>query len=81
MNTGRKRKLQSTVCGTMTHYHGFLSVTLVAAILAGVAVLAVLTSVAFDVLDWPRRHTTAFFFACLLVIWAGACLVIALARS
>ena len=65
----------------MTSYHGFLAVMQVAAILAGVAVLAVLTSLAFDMLGWPRRHTTAWFFACLLVIWAGACVVLALARA
>ena len=63
-------------------YYGFLSVAEVAYILVGVVVLAVLASFAFDVVfDWPRRHRSALFFGCLLVIWVGTCFAIVLMRS
>ena len=62
-------------------YHGFLSVAEVAYILVGVVVLAVLTSVAFDVFEWPARQRSALFLGCLLVIWVGACFAIVLIRS
>ncbi len=51
--------------------HGvFLSVASVAAILAAVLVLAVLSSLVFlRTDDFPGRHSVALFWMCLVVTW------------
>jgi len=54
---------------------------LVVAILVGVAVLAALTTFAFDELRWLRRYATSLFFAIWFAIWVGAALVIGVIRD
>ncbi len=63
----------------MTDYV-FLSTAFVAIILAGVALLAMLLTLAIGVLGQPERNYTATLFGLLAVIWAGAILVIVLIK-
>jgi hypothetical protein len=58
----------------------FLSTTAVAIILAGVAMLTMLLTLAIGALSRPERNYTATLFGLLAVIWAGAILVIVLIK-
>jgi hypothetical protein len=53
-------------------YHAFLSIASVAALLASVALLVVLSANTLAPLNRFRRHSTVAFLVCLLAIWAGA---------
>jgi hypothetical protein len=65
----------------MTH-GAFLSVATVAAILAAVLVLAVLSSLVFLWGDaFPRRHSVALFWVCLAVTWLLAVVAAVAIRS
>jgi hypothetical protein len=63
----------------MTDYV-FLSTASVAVTLAGVAMLAMLLTLAIGVLGQPERNYTVALFSGLAVIWAGAILVIVLIK-
>ena len=63
----------------MTDYV-FLSTAAVAIILAGVAMLAMLLTLALGVLGQPERNYTATLFGLLAVSWAGAIFVIVLIK-
>ena len=52
-------------------YHAFLSIAFVAAILASVALLVVLSALTLAPLDKFGRSVVPFLI-CLLAIWAGA---------
>ena len=62
-------------------YQVFLSTAVVAIILAGVALLAMLGTLAIGVLGQPERNYTVALFGLLAVIWAGAILVIILIKD
>jgi hypothetical protein len=63
----------------MTDYV-FLSTASVAVILAGVAMLTTLLSLAIGLLGRAERNYTAALFSGLGIIWAGAILVIVLIK-
>ena len=63
----------------MTDYV-FLSTAAVAIILAGVAMLTMLLTLAIRALGRPERNYTAALFSSLAVIWAGAIFVIVLIK-
>jgi hypothetical protein len=63
----------------MTDYVS-LSSAAVAVILAGVAMLTMLLTLAIGALGRPERNYTAALFSCLGIIWAGAILVIVLIK-
>ena len=63
----------------MTDYV-FLSTAFVAIILAGVALLAMLLTLAIGVLGQPERNYGATLFGLLAGSWAGAILVIVLIK-
>jgi hypothetical protein len=56
----------------------YLKLPAVALILAGVLVLAVLSSLVFEVSGLGRRDATVVFWLLLLAIWLGAVFVVAL---
>jgi hypothetical protein len=59
----------------------FLSPASVVAILAGVALLAVLSALTLAPLGrYERRYDVAAFLVCLVAIWAGAVFIIVLIR-
>ena len=63
-------------------HDAFLSIASVAAILASVALLVVLSALTLAPLDRRfRRHSTVAFLVCLLAIWAGAIFTIFLIRN
>jgi hypothetical protein len=53
-------------------HDGFLSIVSVAALLASVALLVVLSALTLAPFDRFGRYSTAAFLVCLLAIWAGA---------
>jgi hypothetical protein len=61
-------------------YHACLSIACVAAILASVALLVVLSALTLAPFNRLGRHSTVAFLVCLLAIWAGAVLSIFLIR-
>jgi hypothetical protein len=61
-------------------YGNFLSTASVAAILASVALLVVLSALTLAPLDRFGRHSVVPFLICLLAIWAGALLTIYLIK-
>jgi hypothetical protein len=58
----------------------FLSTAYIAAILGGVATLAVLSALTLAPFDRFGRYSTVAFLVCLVVIWAGALFTIFLIR-
>jgi hypothetical protein len=58
----------------------FLTLPAVALILAGVLILAVLSSLVFDSLGLEYRGATVVFLLLLVVIWLGAVFVAGLVR-
>ncbi len=58
----------------------FLSPASVVAILAGVALLAVLSALTLAPLGRYERRYVAAFLVCLVAIWAGAVLIIVFIR-
>jgi hypothetical protein len=63
-------------------YHAYLSIACVAAILASVALLAVLSALRLEPLDkFERRRSAVLFLICLLAIWAAAVFTIILFRQ
>ena len=58
----------------------FLSPASVVAILAGVALLAVLSALTLAPLGRYERRYVAALWVCLVAIWAGAVLIIVLIR-
>ena len=64
----------------MTSYSAEIWEWLVVVILVGVAVLTALTAFTFEELRWSRRYASPLFFLCLVAIWAGASLVLVVAR-
>ena len=63
----------------MTDYV-YLSTTSVAIILVGLALLAMLVTLALDTFGDPERSYKVVLFVCLTVIWAMAILVVAFIR-
>ena len=63
----------------MTDYV-YLSTTSVAIILVGVAMLAMLVTLALDTFGDPERSYRVVLFVCLAAIWAMAVLVVAFIR-
>jgi hypothetical protein len=61
-------------------HNAFLSIASVAAILASVALLVVLSALTLAPFNRFGRHSTVAFLVCLLAIWAGAVLSIFLIR-
>jgi hypothetical protein len=62
-------------------YHAYLSIACVAAILASVALLAVLSALRLEPLDKFEQRSVVPFLICLLAIWAGAVYTIFLIRQ
>jgi hypothetical protein len=62
-------------------HDAFLSIASVAAILASVALLLVLSALTLEPLDKFRRRSVLPFLICLLAIWAGAVFTILLMRQ
>jgi heme/copper-type cytochrome/quinol oxidase subunit 3 len=58
----------------------YLTLPAVSLILAGVLVLAVLSSLVFEVSGLGRRDATVVFWLLLLAIWLGAVFVVGLLR-
>jgi hypothetical protein len=58
----------------------YLTLPAVALSLAGVLVLAVLSSLVFEVSGLGRRDATVVFWLLLLAIWLGAVFVVGLLR-
>jgi hypothetical protein len=61
-------------------HDAFLSIASVAALLASVALLVVLSALTLAPFNRLGRHSTVAFLICLLAIWAGAVLTIFLIR-
>ena len=61
-------------------YHAYLSIASVAAILASVALLVVLSALTLAPLDKVEGRSVVPFLICLLAIWAGALFTIYLIR-
>ena len=61
-------------------HDAFLSIASVAAILASVALLVVLSALTLAPFNRFRRHSTVAFLVSLLAIWAGAVFTIFLIR-
>jgi hypothetical protein len=61
-------------------YQVFLSTAVVAIILAGAAMLAVLLTLVMGALGRPERTYTVTLFSGLGIIWAGVILVIVLLK-
>jgi hypothetical protein len=61
-------------------HDALLSIASVAAILASVALLVVLSALTLAPFNRFGRHSTVAFLVCLLAIWAGAVLTILLMR-
>jgi hypothetical protein len=53
-------------------YNAFISIAYVAALLASVALLVVLSALTLAPFNRFGRYSTAAFLVCLLAIWAGA---------
>ena len=62
-------------------YHAYLSIAYVAAILASVALLAVLSALWLEPLDKFGGRSVVPFLITLLAIWAGAVFAIFLLRQ
>jgi hypothetical protein len=62
-------------------YHAYLSIVCVAAILASVAILVVLSALTLAPLDKFRRRSAVPFLISLLAIWAAAVFTIFLFRQ
>ena len=62
-------------------YHAYLSIACVAAILASVALLAVLSALRLEPLDKFKRRSVVPFLISLLAIWAAAVFTIILFRQ
>jgi len=62
-------------------YHAYLSIAYVAAILASVALLAVLSALRLEPLDKFKRRSVVPFLISLLAIWAAAVFTIILFRQ
>jgi hypothetical protein len=62
-------------------YHAYLSIACVAAILASVALLAVLSALRLEPLDKFKRRSVVPFLITLLAIWAAAVFTIILFRQ
>ena len=60
--------------------NAFLSIASVAAILASVALLVVLSALTLVPFNRFGRHFTVAFLVCLLAIWAGAAFTIYLIK-
>ena len=65
----------------MMIYNAFLSIVYVAAILASVAILVVLSALTLAPLDKFRRRSVVPFLISLLAIWAAAVFTIFLFRQ
>jgi hypothetical protein len=61
-------------------HNAFLSIAAVAAILASVALLVVLSALTLAPFNRPGRYSTVAFLVCLVAIWAGALFTIFLIR-
>ena len=61
-------------------HDAFLSIASVAAILASVALLVVLSALTLAPFNRFGRYFTVAFLVCLLAIWAGAVFIILLIR-
>ena len=61
-------------------HNAFLSIASVAAILASVALLVVLSALTLVPFNRFGRHFTVAFLGCLLAIWAGAAFTIYLIK-
>jgi hypothetical protein len=62
-------------------HNAFLSIASVAAILASVVLLAVLSALTLAPFNRFGRHSAKAFLVCLLAIWAGAVFTIFLMRQ
>ena len=62
-------------------YDAYISIVCVAAILASVALLAVLSALTLEPLDKFKRRSVVAFLICLLAIWAAAVFTIILFRQ
>jgi amino acid transporter len=62
-------------------YATFLSTVAVVALLAGVALLVVLSALTLAPLNNSRRSYTGAFVVCLIIIWVGAVLIIFLMKA
>jgi hypothetical protein len=62
-------------------YHAFLSIACVAALLASVALLAVLSALRLEPLDKFERRSVVPFLISILAIWAAAIFTIILFRQ
>jgi hypothetical protein len=62
-------------------YHAYLSIACVAAILASVTLLAVLSALTLAPLDKFERRSVVPFLISLLAIWVGAIFTIFLIRQ
>jgi hypothetical protein len=62
-------------------YHAYLSIACVAAILASVALLAVLSARTLEPLDKFKRRSAVPFWISLLAIWAAAVFTIIFFRQ
>ena len=62
-------------------YHAYLSIACVAAILASVGLLAVLSALRLEPLDKFKRRSVVPFLISLLAIWAAAVFTIILFRQ
>ena len=61
-------------------YHAYLSIASVAAILASVALLVVLSALTLAPLEKVEGRSVVPFLICLIAIWAGALFTIYLIR-
>ena len=61
-------------------HNAFLSIAAVAAILASVALLVVLSALTLAPFNRLGRYSTVAFLVCLVAIWAGAVFTIFLIR-
>jgi hypothetical protein len=61
-------------------HNAFLSIAAVAAILASVALLVVLSALTLAPFNRLGRYSTVAFLVCLVAIWAGALFTIFLIR-
>ena len=62
-------------------YSTFLSTVAVAALLAGVAILVVLSALVLAPLNKFRRRSVVLFLISLVAIWAGAVIIIYLIKQ
>jgi hypothetical protein len=76
----KARGYRGYIAAFMIH-DAFLSIASVAALLASVALLVVLSALTLAPFDRFGRHFTVAFLVCLLAIWTGAVFTIFLLRN